>query len=245
MLKISKINHYFGTKQVLNSIDLTIEKGEIFVIMGASGGGKSTLLKCISGLLIPAAGDIFYNDTSIIQHHEVTTEKFGFVFQYAALFDSLTVEENILFGISRQKKLSKNEKSELVRKELELVSLKDVEKYYPDQLSGGMQKRVGLARALAIEPDVVFYDEPTSGLDPITAFSIDQLIRDTRTRADVTSVVVTHDVSSAVRLADRIGFLEQGHLTFLGTPQEFLNNPNPTIAELISKSKAETLTLEH
>lgn len=170
-------------------------------------------------------------------------EQLGLVFQYAALFDYMTVAENILFGVNRRRKLGRTEKAALVNESLAEVGMAETGQMMPSELSGGMKKRVGLARALALEPKILLYDEPTSGLDPVTAYSIDSLIVETRDRHMATSIVVSHDVSSVYRVADRIAFLHQGELLFLGTPSEFRTAQEGPIKELVEKAHAESLAL--
>ncbi len=242
MISVQKLSHSFGTKKVLNDISFDVSKGEILVIMGSSGGGKTTLLKCMAGLLTIQVGDVLYDETSMKVETEKAQKLVGLVFQYAALFDYLNVAENVLFGVRRKTPLSHQEMKNLVAKHLEEVGLQGTENLMPNELSGGMKKRVGLARALAMTPDVLMYDEPTSGLDPVTAYSIDQLIVETSRRTRATSIVVSHDVSSVMRVADRIAFLDQGQLVFLGTPQEFKMSKQDSIADLVSKSVTETLS---
>ncbi len=241
MLIVDHLFHGFNDHLVLEDINFSVNQGELLVIMGASGTGKSTLLKTMSGLIKPSSGDVLLNAVSLVKYPEIAAAKTGFVFQNAALFDYLTVEENILFGIKRKKHLMPEEQSALVNKMLAAVSLKEVHKLYPSELSGGMQKRVSLARALSMEPEVLFYDEPTSGLDPVTALSIDELILRTRDYLKITSLVVTHDLHSAYRMADRIGFLEQTKLTFVGTPKEFQHSNQPAIQRFISAAKEDHL----
>jgi phospholipid/cholesterol/gamma-HCH transport system ATP-binding protein len=165
----------------------------------------------------------------------------GYVFQNAALFDSLTVEDNVLFGVRRKERLSRSREQEILSRYLEAVSLAGVEKFYPHQLSGGMQKRVGLARALAMEPEIIFYDEPTSGLDPSVAYSIDELIVRTRDSLGVTSIVVTHDLRSAARIADRVAFLEEGKISFLGSFEDLSKSPSETIQRLLQLTDSKKL----
>lgn len=243
MLKVDHLSHSFGSKQVLFDLDFTIEAGEVLVVMGSSGGGKTTLLKCISGLLRIRQGDVIVDGVSVKNEPEQARQKMGMVFQYAALFDYLNVSENVLFGVRRQRKLSSTQAKELVAQQLEAVGLTGIEDLMPNELSGGMRKRVGLARALATEPKVLLYDEPTSGLDPVTAYSIDQLIVETRDRTGATSVVVSHDVTSVLRVADRIAFLEKGRVLFLGTPAEFRESHESAIADLVSKARSEVLAV--
>lgn len=241
MLTVKNLDHSFGENQVLSGINLHVTKGEILAVMGSSGGGKTTLLKCISGLLKPTNGEITVDGVDVIASPEEARRHMGLVFQYAALFDYLNVADNVLFGVRRMKHLKKKEERELVRDRLEEVGLTGNEDLMPSELSGGMRKRVGLARALAMEPTVLLYDEPTSGLDPVTAYSIDQLIVETRDRRNATSVVVSHDVTSVFRVADRIAFLDNGDLLFDGTPDEFRRAQDGPIGELVNKARAETI----
>ncbi|MCU0315830.1 MAG: ATP-binding cassette domain-containing protein [Fimbriimonadaceae bacterium] len=243
MLCVKDLSHSFEGREVLHSISFEVGTSEILAIMGSSGGGKTTLLKCISGLLKPTKGDVEIEGISVVSDPERARAKLGLVFQYAALFDYLNVSENVLFGIRRKKHLSAKQAKEIVSQRLNEVGLAGKENLMPNELSGGMRKRVGLARALAMEPHVLLYDEPTSGLDPVTAYSIDQLIVETRSRTQATSVVVSHDVSSVFRVADRIAFLHKGQLLFLGTPEEFRDDLSPQIKELVEKAKCEDLSL--
>ncbi|MBN8691025.1 MAG: ATP-binding cassette domain-containing protein [Armatimonadetes bacterium] len=242
MLDVSGVSHWYGTRQVLNEISFSVENGEILAIMGASGGGKTTLLKCISGLLRPTQGSILVDEIDVVKQPELARENMGLVFQYAALFDYLNVEDNIVFGVQRKRKLKPKDKAELVNTLLQLVSLEpEVSKLMPSELSGGMRKRVGLARALATSPKLLLYDEPTSGLDPVTAYSVDRLIVDTRNRTGMTSVVVSHDVNSVFRVADKIAFLADGELQFFGTQKDFESSNHDAIRELVDKAAAHSL----
>ena len=241
MLRVDRLSQSYGTKQVLFDIDLTVDAGEVLVVMGSSGGGKTTLLKCVSGLIPITSGDVVIDGTSVRNEPERARSKMGMVFQYAALFDYLDVGENVLFGVSRQRKLSQAERGSIVAEQLAAVGLEGTERQLPSELSGGMRKRVGLARALALEPSVLLFDEPTSGLDPVTAYSIDRLIVDTRDRTGATCVVVSHDVTSVFRVADRIAFLDEGRLLFHGTSAEFRKAHAPEIADLVQKARAEDL----
>jgi len=225
---------------VLRDITFEVNPGEILAIMGSSGGGKTTLLKCIAGLIRPTQGDIFVDGVSMVKEPEKGHGKVGMVFQYAALFDFLNVRDNLLFGVTRHKKLSAPEREHLVSGLLNDLGLPGVEEKMPSELSGGMRKRVGLARALAMEPKVLLYDEPTSGLDPVTAYSIDGLIVETRDRLGTTSVVVSHDVSSVFRVAERIVFLHKGDILFMGAPDEFRAAAEGPIRELVEAAKAES-----
>jgi phospholipid/cholesterol/gamma-HCH transport system ATP-binding protein len=243
VLTVHGLDHSFGTHKVLEGINLEVADGEILAVMGSSGGGKTTLLKCISGLVVPTRGEIQVDGIDVIKDPEKARTRMGLVFQYAALFDYLNVAENVLFGVKRIRKFKSGEEEEFVKQRLSDVGLSECEHLIPSQLSGGMRKRVGLARALAMEPKVLLYDEPTSGLDPVTAYSIDQLIVGTRDRLSMTCIVVSHDVTSVFRVADRIAFLEQGKLVFLGSPEEFRKESKGAIGELVEKARAESLRL--
>ncbi|MBV6458529.1 MAG: L-cystine import ATP-binding protein TcyN [Fimbriimonadaceae bacterium] len=238
VVTIRDIHHAFDSREVLKGISLDVSAGEILAIMGSSGGGKTTLLKIIAGLLRPTSGDVKIGDTSVVQDPELAHQLMGMVFQYAALFDYMSVAENILFGIKRKQHLDRKQQEQLVKRKLEVVGLPDAGPLMPSQLSGGMRKRVGLARALAMEPKILLFDEPTSGLDPITAYSIDRLIVDTRNQTGSTSLVVSHDVNSVLRVADRIAFLHHGELAFVGTPKAFKDEKNAAIRELVDKAEA-------
>lgn len=241
MLEVKGLTHRFGDKTVLRNVDFSIETGVILGVMGASGGGKTTLLKCISGLLKPSEGDVMVNGISVIQEPEKAREDTGLVFQYAALFDFLNVKDNILFGLRRRPSHSRRSEADIAKTLLAEVGLEGTEHLLPSELSGGMRKRVGLARALALTPKTLLYDEPTSGLDPITAYHIDLLIKKTGKEHNATSVVVSHDVNSVLRTADIIAFLEKGELVFFGAPHEFRTAEVPAIRELVSKATAQSL----
>lgn len=242
MIEIRDLEVSFGDKRVLDGITLEIGQGEVFVIMGSSGGGKTTLLRCVSGLQDFQRGEVLVDGKSVRTEIDAIRPMLGMVFQYSALFDSLNVADNVLFGLRRQRRLTSSEQNRLVEELLKAVSLQGSESLMPSELSGGMRKRVGLARALALKPKVLLYDEPTSGLDPITAYSIDQLIVETRNQTRATSVVVSHDVTSIFRVADRIAFLHGGHLEFVGTVGEFKASTDPNILDLVRKAEATTLT---
>lgn len=241
MLHVERLQHAFGAHKVLDDINLDVGEGEILAIMGSSGGGKTTLLKCVSGLIRPTSGVITVDGVDVVAQPEKAREKMGLVFQYAALFDYLDVRDNVLFGVRRKRNVKRKDEDAFVARMLDQVGLEGKERLLPSELSGGMRKRVGLARALAMEPKVLLYDEPTSGLDPITAYSIDQLIVETRDRLKMTCVVVSHDVTSVFRVADRIAFLEAGRLVFHGTPEEFRSASQGDIKELVEKARAESL----
>lgn len=241
MVQVRGLEQAFDGKLVLRGIDLDVAPGEIVVVMGSSGGGKTTLLRCIGGLITPTKGTVKVAGVDVHRQPEEARKRLGFVFQYAALFDSLTVAENVAFGLVRQKRLSPKQKREAVAQLLSQVGLEGIEDQLPGELSGGMRKRVGLARALALEPEVLLFDEPTSGLDPVTAYSIDQLIHETRDRTGAACLVVSHDVHSVIRVADRIVFLSEGQIVFEGTPTEFQATTLASVRELVDKSESLSL----
>ncbi|EGO62955.1 ABC transporter ATP-binding protein [Acetonema longum] len=237
MIKLVNINMSFGGKQVLNKINLEVAAGEILVIIGPSGSGKSTLLRLITGLLKPDGGQIWVNGREISGLSEDSLipvrQQMGMVFQYAALFDSMTVGENVAFGLREHTKMTEEEIQKIVRRTLRMVGLSGHEPTMPDQLSGGMKKRVSLARAIAGNPSILLYDEPTTGLDPIMSETIDRLIVSTRRILGVTSVVVTHHMTSAFHIADRIAMIHQGQIIETGTSEQFRNSTNPIVQQFI------------
>jgi phospholipid/cholesterol/gamma-HCH transport system ATP-binding protein len=241
MLSIRHLNHQFGDRPVLRDIDFEVAEGEIVAIMGSSGGGKTTLLRCVAGLIRPTKGDVIVDGVDVRKEPEKARDRMGMVFQAAALFDYLSVGENVMFGVRRRMKRSHREREEIVAESLQRVGLEEAAAKMPGELSGGMRKRVGIARAIALRPKVMLYDEPTTGLDPITTYTIDDLIVRLREELGMTSLVVTHDVTSVFRVADRIAFLDGGRLAFLGSPQEFRETENESIRELVQKAQAETL----
>ncbi len=242
MISVKGLNQSFGDKQVLKDINLEVADGEILAVMGSSGGGKTTLLRCISGLLKATSGSVSVDGIDVEQEPDEARRRMGMVFQSAALFDSMNVYDNVLFGIRRRLDLKPAEEKKLLADSLSKVDLADVERKMPAELSGGMRKRVGIARALALSPKIMLYDEPTTGLDPITTYTIDSLIVSLRKEMKMTSVLVSHDVNSVARTADRIAFLHDGLLVFEGTPKEFLDSKEPNIEELVRKSQATTLS---
>lgn len=225
---------------MLRGVDLTINKGETAVIIGRSGCGKSVLLKLIMGLMKPDAGKILVNGDDITSLNDSQLNKrrqrFGMLFQASALFDSMTVDENVGLGLREHTKLPEKEVRQKVEEKLKMVGLSAVEQLKPAELSGGMKKRVGLARAIAMEPEYVFYDEPTTGLDPIMADVINELIISLRNTLSITSIAVTHDIVSAYKIADRIAMLYEGKIVFVGTPEEVKNTDNPVVRQFIEGS---------
>lgn len=238
-IDVRQVSHSYGAREVLSDVSLQVMPREIVAIMGSSGGGKTTLLKCISGLVTPTRGEVLVEGVSMQKEPEQARSRLGMVFQSAALFDYMNVRDNLLFGVRRRKRLSASQQSELAERLLKMVSLEGAADLMPSELSGGMRKRVGLARALAAEPQVLLFDEPTSGLDPVTAYAIDELIVRTSQALGVTSVVVSHDVSSVFRVASRIAFLHEGRLRFVGTPEEFRSAKDDSISDLVEKASAE------
>ncbi|WP_094603923.1 putative ribonucleotide transport ATP-binding protein mkl [Sporomusa silvacetica DSM 10669] len=244
MIKLVNVNMNFRGKQVLKDINLTIEQGEIMVIIGPSGSGKSTLLRLIIGLLKPTSGEIWVNGREITTMTEDELNKIrlemGMVFQYSALFDSMSVGENVAFGLRQHTDMPEEEIARTVRRKLRMVGLRGQETAMPNELSGGMKKRVSLARAIAIDPHIVLYDEPTAGLDPIMSNTINRLIVSTRRMIDATSVVVTHDMSSVFSIADRIAMIYGGSIIETGTPEKIRQSENPIMVKFIRGGSAES-----
>jgi phospholipid/cholesterol/gamma-HCH transport system ATP-binding protein len=228
----------FGAQQVLKGIDLTVEKGEILAVLGKSGTGKSVLLRLLIGLEKAEAGSICIRgqDTTNLEMDQLNEMrmKVGFLFQEGALYDSLTIAENVAFPLRRHTKLPDSERQEKVRTLLNSVGLdKDLEKM-PSDISGGMRKRVGLARALALDPEILLFDEPTAGLDPITAAEIGELIQKLRKDRNVTSIVVTHDMHAAHHFSDRLVMLKEGNVLLTGTFEDFQKSKDPFVAQFLS-----------
>jgi len=237
MIEVRDLSKSFGDHCILDHINFQIKKGESLVIIGRSGGGKSVLLKHLIGLLQPDEGEVLIDGENIVDMDERqllrVRHKFGMVFQQAALFDSMTVAENVGFALQRERQLPEDQIGQKVAEMLEMVDLPGTEEKKPAELSGGMRKRVGLARAIIYEPEIVLYDEPTTGLDPIVSDSIDKLIERVRDRLDVTSVVVTHDMRSARRLGQRILMLHDRKIHASGTAEEIFNSKDPIVRQFI------------
>ena len=248
MIEITNLHKNFGTLQVLRGVNLAVEKGESMTVIGGSGSGKSVLIKHIIGLLFPDKGEVkiagqVLNNLDDRQLNELR-KKFGMLFQMAALFDSLTVWENVGFGLKQHTKLSDKDIRAIATEKLALVGLKNVEDKMPVDLSGGMRKRVGLARAIAMDAEIILYDEPTTGLDPITADSINDLIIDLRKKLGVTSVAITHDMHSAYKISDRIAMLYKGEIQEIGTPDQIRNTTNPIVKQFITGSAIGPITAD-
>lgn len=240
MIEISNIKKSFGNKKVLNGVNLTINNGETLVIIGRSGCGKSVLLKLIVGLLDPDDGEIIIEGQSLqgMKGKDLYSirKKFGFLFQGAALFDSMNVEENVGLSLRENKRYSDKKISEIVANKLELVGLPGIQKQSPADLSGGMKKRVSLARAIADDPEFILYDEPTTGLDPVMSDNIDDLILDLAKKLKVTSIIVTHDIFSVIEIADRVVMMEGGLVYFSGTPKELFESNDSVIKEFLNRT---------
>lgn len=236
-ISIQNINKSFDGRIILNNINLDIYAGETFVIMGGSGGGKSTLLRVMVGIIEPDSGKIFIGDKDTTVMNEAETEKlkrkFGMSFQSAALLDYLTVEENVALPLTEHTSLDPQIISIIVKMKLQLVGMQGFENLLPSMLSGGMKKRVGLARAIAMDPEIVFYDEPTAGLDPVVCAVVDRLIMDLSKKLLLTSVVVTHNMESVFRIADRVAMLNEGIIYEIGTPEQIKNSKNPVVQQFI------------
>lgn len=247
MIIISDLNKAFGKNQVLRGVNLKIYDGESLVILGPSGCGKSVLLKHIIGLLKPDSGQVLIDGEDIITYDQKKMDalrmRMGMLFQSAALFDSLTVEENIAFGLRKHTMLSNLAIHHIVSEKLEWVGLPGVNNLMPSELSGGMRKRVGLARAIAMEPEMILYDEPTTGLDPIMTSAIDELHISLKKRLGVTSIVVTHDMGSTSRIADRIALHYGGRIVAIGTKDEIMNSKDPLVQQFIRGEAKGPMTL--
>lgn len=238
LISLKKLNITFGERTILNNIDLDVYKGETLAILGPSGTGKSTILRTVIGLLAPTGGEVLVQGTDTASLDEdgwnALRKRMGMVFQYSALFDFLTVGENVAFGLRQHTDKPEEEIQSIVEEMLALVGLPHAKDLYPAELSGGMKKRVGLARAIATNPQIVLYDEPTAGLDPIMSRNITQLIIKAREKLQVTSVLVTHDMESAFAAADRIAFLYEGNIVALGTPEVIKASEHPIVKAFCS-----------
>lgn len=246
MIELIDLYKSFNKNHVLRGANLTIKDGETMVIIGGSGTGKSVILKHIIGLLKPDKGKIVIDGEDLTGSNENQWDnvrrKFGMLFQGAALFDSLTVWENVGFGLLQYSNLGEKRIKEIAKEKLEMVRLKGVEDLMPSDLSGGMKKRVGLARAIAMEPQILLYDEPTTGLDPITADTINDLIVEMTNRLKITSIAITHDMVSAYKIANRIAMLYKGEIIEVGSPEEIKNTKSPIVKQFITGSSIGPIT---
>jgi phospholipid/cholesterol/gamma-HCH transport system ATP-binding protein len=242
-IRVRGIHKRFGEHHVLKGIDLDVERGKINIIIGGSGQGKSVLMKHLMGLLQPDAGQIYVDGEDVVPLKDVALNKlrrkFGMLFQYAALFDSLSVEENVAFPLVEHSKMSRTERAALVRETLAQLALPDVLlRKFPSELSGGQRKRVGLARALVLKPAILLYDEPTTGLDPVATKNVDDMIRDISQKTGVTSVVISHDMASTFRIGDRISMLYEGQIIESGAPAEIRCSAHQFLREFVEMSGA-------
>jgi len=244
VVEVENLNLIIEGRHILKNVSFKINKGEIFTILGGSGSGKTTITKCIVGLFKPTSGTIkvFGKDITQINPLELNglRKEIGYVFQGAALFDSLRVWENVVFYYLEHSRMKEEELKEIALTYLKMVGLEEhTLGLYPSELSGGMKKRVGIARAIATQPKLVIYDEPTSGLDPITSRLIDNLIKELRDKTSSTALVVSHDMVSAFTISDRIMILKEGEVVFIGTPQEVLESQNPFVKEFLRSGLGE------
>jgi len=240
MIELIDVTRKFGDQVVLNRLSLKIPPGKITAVIGPSGEGKSVLLKHMIGLLRPDEGRVLVEGENITlmgrQELNRVREKFGMLFQNAALFDSLTVFENVAFPLEEKTRLSRGEIRDRVHEALENVGLKGIDRKYPDELSGGMKKRVGLARALLLDPSIILFDEPTTGLDPIICRAIHQLIHDTHSRYGFTAVIVSHEIPEIYDISDNVAMLYRGEIISMGTPDEIRHSDHPVVRQFVSGS---------
>jgi phospholipid/cholesterol/gamma-HCH transport system ATP-binding protein len=245
---IKGLKKSFGNNVVLDGIDLTIEDGKTTVIIGQTGCGKSVLIKHIIGLLKPDAGQIIINNVDItkLKRNEFANilRNFGVLFQSSALFDSMTVGENVAFPLIEHTNLPRSKIMKIVEEKLAIVGLKGVEHLYPAELSGGMKKRVGLARAIALDPKVLIFDEPTTGLDPVMSDTIDNLIINTQRHLGVTSIVISHDIPGTFKIAHWIAMLYKGKVVLYGSPDEFKNTKDPVVRQFLERRAEGPLQVE-
>ncbi len=248
MINLIDIHKSFNQQKVLDGVNLEMKSGQITVIIGQSGGGKSVLLKHIIGLIRPDRGEVLVDGVDIARLNDRKLndirKNFGMLFQEAALFDSMTVGENVAFPLNEHTRLNQRQIDEIVHQKLLQVGLKDVAHKMPSELSGGMRKRVGLARAIALDPKIILFDEPTTGLDPITADAIDRLIVDTQKHTKATCVAISHDIESTFKIAQTVAMLYQGKIVEFGSPEEIKASKNPALQQFIQR-KAEGPILDY
>ena len=249
MIKVVDLHKAFGPKKVLQGANLEIRKGESMVVLGGSGTGKSVLIKCIIGILKADAGEVYVAEQEVLSMKELQLnemrKRFGMLFQGGALFDSLSVWENVGFGLKQHTRLSDKEIKDRAVEKLKLVGLFNVENLRTSELSGGMMKRVSLARAICMEPEILLYDEPTTGLDPIMADVINELIIHLKKTIKVTSIAITHDMVSAYKIADKIAMLYKGKIIEVGTPDEIRGSKNEVVQQFIHGRAEGPITAEN
>ncbi len=238
MIEIKNLSKSFHDHKVLDQLNLTIQKGETMVVIGRSGAGKTVLLKNIIGLLKPDSGQVLIDGQDITKLEDKELDKvrlkFGMLFQGSALFDSLTVKENVGFSLREHTRQTEKQIDQQVKEALDLVGLAGIESLMPAELSGGMKKRVGLARAICMRPDIILYDEPTTGVDPILADATNELVMKLHDRLKITAIAVTHDMTSAYKIADRIAMLYNGKIVAIGTPQQIKKTTDPVVHQFIT-----------
>ncbi|PHS68087.1 MAG: ABC transporter ATP-binding protein [Flavobacterium sp.] len=240
MIKIDNIKKYFGKEEILKGISTTFERGKTNLVIGRSGSGKTVMLKCLVGLFEPNSGKIFFEDKDMCSmnndEHRILREETGMLFQGGALFDSMNIEDNVMFPLRMFSDKKRPEMLERVNEVLKRVDLENVNKKFPSEISGGMNKRVSIARAIVNNPKYLFCDEPNSGLDPRTATLIDQLIQDITKENNITTVVVTHDMNSVMEIGEKIVFLKNGSLVWQGTNQEIFKTDNTDVTDFVYSS---------
>ncbi len=239
-IELCNLHKRFGSKNVLNGVDLKVKKGESLVILGGSGTGKSVLIKIIASIIEPDSGSIFIDSVDFLKakqsQKQKIIDKMGFLFQGGALFDSLKIWENVAFRLLNQNKVNLKDVREIAIEKLTMVGLNSrVADAYPSELSGGMQKRASLARAIASNPDIIFFDEPTTGLDPIMSNVINDLIVDNSKRLGATTITITHDLDSAQRIADKVAMLYNGKIIWLGNVEDVMNSGNPFLDQFVNR----------
>ena len=246
VIRVQDVYKSFGSQKVLDGINLDVERGKITVIIGKSGGGKSVLMKHLIGLVKPDRGKIWIDGVKITGLSERSLnevrKRFGMLFQEAALFDSMSVEENVAFPLREHTSLGEREIARIANEKLRQVGLFGAGEKMPSELSGGMKKRVGLARALALDPEIVLFDEPTSALDPVISLTIEELIKETQLRLKKTYVVISHDVWGMFRIADRVAMLYEGRIVAFGTPYEIRRNDHPAVREFMRATRIPGVT---
>ena len=239
-IAVRDVDKSFGDNRVLRGVDMDVRHGETFSIIGPSGCGKSVLLKHIMGLMMPDSGNVYVLGSCVneLDPHQLLQlrTRIGMVFQLSALLNSLNVRDNVVLGLSERGGYTEDELDAIAREKLGLVGLEGIEELTPSELSGGMKKRVAVARTLAMNPEIILFDEPTTGLDPLMSDNVDELILDLKRRVHCTNVVVTHDMISAFRTSDRIGMFHEGRIIETGTPQEFRDSANPVVQQFMDRN---------